>query len=727
MTTNVTPLAFQAEDIPAALPSGTTLLHGQYIIEEYLNSGGFGITYLAKDSLHRRVVIKECFPDVMCTRVGESVLVKSRAHAAQFRELVDLFVQEARSLARLSHPNIVGVHQVFEDNDTAYMALDYIEGRDLLDVADDPNFGLKPSTLRDLVLKLLDAIEFMHQQGILHRDISPDNILLGKRMEPVLIDFGAARETASRSGDQFGAMRAVKDGYSPQEFYLADSTQKPSSDFYSLGASLYHIMTGNPPPNAQERLSCIASGEEDPCVPIVKLVEGYPPEFLNAIDQALEIFPKNRPQSAADWRAMITKTRKTTATRGTVSRPMLAVDNGEVIANIHTKKADTQLATQNELMEAGIIKPKRPPRRVQVPVDRPERIKTQEPIKELKLEHKSWARDMPQHKSSGFVARILALLVVTGAGATYYLGGWDPVIDKAKELNAQYVAPYVTDILGAGETEDAAAPTVPANGASLLPTPVAPASVEKPVVADSPSAADTPAVADTPAALAAPALAGSSSIAEAPAVVEPPTVVEAPVVADTPAVVEAPVVSDAPVAVEEPAAVEAPVAEVAPTVPVAPEVVDATPALQTEVTEPPRVTVEPGTFSFERLASADNAQANARAQQPAAPTVGTDAERAASALTGVREATLFTGDRVRGELVDGKWVVTVVDTASDTSYGVQEGDVLVAVMPSGDAVTSTEELVALLERERSNGNTAISIAVQRDGALWLASLGAPTN
>ena len=77
--------------------------------------------------------------------------------------------------------------------------------------------------------------------------------------------------------------------------------------------------------------------------------------------------------------------------------------------------------------------------------------------------------------------------------------------------------------------------------------------------------------------------------------------------------------------------------------------------------------------------------------------------------------------------MDGKWVVTVVDTASDTSYGVQEGDVLVAVMPSGDAVTSTEELVALLERERSNGNTAISIAVQRDGALWLASLGAPTN
>ena len=714
MTTNVTPLASQA-DIPAALPSGTTLLHGQYVIEEYLNSGGFGITYLAKDSLHRRVVIKECFPDVMCTRVGENVLVKSGAHAAQFRELVDLFVQEARSLARLSHPNIVGVHQVFEDNDTAYMALDYIEGRDLLDVADDPNFGLKPSTLRDLVLKLLDAIEFMHQQGILHRDISPDNILLGKRMEPVLIDFGAARETASRSGAQFGAMRAVKDGYSPQEFYLADSTQKPSSDFYSLGASLYHIMTGNPPPNAQERRSCIASGEEDPCVPIAKLVEGYPTEFLNAIDQALEIFPKNRPQSAADWRAMITKTRKTTATRGTVSRPMLAVDNGEVVANIHTKKADTQLATQNELMEAGIIKPKRPPHRVKVPVDRPERIKTQEPIKELKLEHKSWARDMPQHKSSGFVARILALLVVTGAGATYYLGGWDPVIDKAKELNAHYVAPYMGGILGSGETEGAAAPTVPTGGAALLPPPAAP------TVSDTPAVADTPAVVETPTVVEAPVA------ADTPAVVEAPAIVEAPVVADTPVVIEAPTVSDAPVVVEVPTVVEAPVAEAAPTVPAVPEMANTPPAPQTEIAAPPRVTVEPGTFGFERSATVHNAPAIVQAEQPAAPAASTEVAATAIASNGMSEVILFTGDRVRGELVDGKWVVTVVDTASDAGYGVQKGDILVAVMPSGEAVTSPEDLVVLLEREHANGNTAVSIAVQRDGALWLASLDTPAN
>ena len=534
--------------------------------------------------------------------------------------------------------------------------------------------------------------------------------------EPVIPDHKVIRKIGGGSYGEVwlaqgvtGAMRAVKDGYSPQEFYLADSPQKPSSDFYSLGASLYHVMTGNPPPNAQERLSFIASGEEDPCVSIAKLVDGYPPEFLNAIDQALEIFPKNRPQSAADWRAMITKTRKTTATRGTVSRPMLAVDNGAVVANIHTKKADTQLATQNELMEAGIIKPKRPPRRVKVPVDRPERIKTQEPIKELKLDHKSWARDVPQHKSSGFVARILALLVVTGASATYYLGGWDPVIDKAKELNTQYLAPYVGGGLGSGETEGAAAPMVPADGATLLPPPAAPMSVETPTVADTPAVGEEPVVSDTP------------------AVVETPTIVEPPVVVDTPAVVEAPVIADVPVVVEEPAVVETPVAEVAPKIPAAPEATDTAPAPQTGVAEQPRLTVEPGTFSFERSATTDRAPATSQVEQPAAPAATTETESAAPTSSDAREVTLFTGDRVRGELLNGKWVVTVVDTASDTDYGVQEGDILVAVMPSGDAVTSPGELVAMLERERTNGNTAISIAVQRDGALWLASLVAPAN
>ena len=116
------------------LPPGTPLLLGQYVIEKFLNSGGFGITYLAKDSLDRTVVIKECFPTAFCGRKNGLVGSRNRAHIQLYKTIVSQFIEEARKLARLSHPNIVGVHQVFEDNNTAYMALDFVEGPDLLEV-----------------------------------------------------------------------------------------------------------------------------------------------------------------------------------------------------------------------------------------------------------------------------------------------------------------------------------------------------------------------------------------------------------------------------------------------------------------------------------------------------------------------------------------------------------------------------------------------------------------
>ena len=126
------------------LKPGTQLLGGHYTIEGFLNSGGFGITYLAKDSLDRTVVIKECFPNALCRRSTSLVRARSRKHQGDFRGFVESFVAEAKSLARLVHPNIVGVHQVFEDNDTAYMALDYIRGHDLLEILDEKKAELTP-------------------------------------------------------------------------------------------------------------------------------------------------------------------------------------------------------------------------------------------------------------------------------------------------------------------------------------------------------------------------------------------------------------------------------------------------------------------------------------------------------------------------------------------------------------------------------------------------------
>ncbi|MGL4235208.1 protein kinase domain-containing protein [Tabrizicola sp.] len=288
------------------LKPGTSLLQGQYTIEEFLNSGGFGITYLARDSLNRRVVIKECFHGSFCRRSKTSVGARSRSHQGEFRSLVGLFVREAFSLSKLKHPNIVGVHQVFEDNNTAYMALDYIEGGDLFEMLEDGAEKLSADQIMGMLKKLLGALSYLHSQGVLHRDISPDNILLNKATgEPVLIDFGAAKEEVATAGRALSALRVVKDGYSPQEFYINGSEQSPSSDLFSLGATFYHLISGETAPNAQARLSAVAMREPDPYVPLDGRIEGYPPVFLRAIDQAMSMFPKDRIPSAQAWLEML--------------------------------------------------------------------------------------------------------------------------------------------------------------------------------------------------------------------------------------------------------------------------------------------------------------------------------------------------------------------------------------------------------------------------------------
>ena len=287
------------------LKPGTQLLQGQYTIDKYLNSGGFAITYLARDSLDRQVVIKECFPGSFCRRSQALVQARSRAHQSEYKAIVRLFIQEARGLAKLNHPNIVGVHQVFEDNSTAYMALDLIKGRDLLDTLEDETGKLKPNQIATILKKILGAIEYMHNQNVLHRDISPDNILLNEDLEPILIDFGAAREQASKVGKVLSALRVVKDGYSPQEFYVSGSIQGPSSDLYALGATFYHLITGEIPPDSQIRLASAAAREPDPYKPLHGNIKGYDDIFLMAIDKSLRLMPKDRIQSAGEWLAKI--------------------------------------------------------------------------------------------------------------------------------------------------------------------------------------------------------------------------------------------------------------------------------------------------------------------------------------------------------------------------------------------------------------------------------------
>lgn len=286
------------------LAPGSRLCGGQYTIDGYLNAGGFGVTYLAGDSLGRRVVIKECFPGAMCYRDDSHVRPRSRSMVGEFDSILALFEKEARALAALQHPYIVGVHQYFRENGTAYMAMDYVQGKTLLDIIETEPDRLGPDEVKQLLIQLLQALAYIHDREILHRDISPDNILIDRDNLPVLIDFGAARDGATRVSRVLSKVMTVKDGYSPQEFYLAGSDQYFSSDLYALAATFYHVVGRRPPPSSHTRMSAAARDITDPLEPLGR-IRGYDDHFIAAINQCLSIFPQQRLPSAAAWQNQI--------------------------------------------------------------------------------------------------------------------------------------------------------------------------------------------------------------------------------------------------------------------------------------------------------------------------------------------------------------------------------------------------------------------------------------
>jgi len=288
------------------LPPGTVLLNGEYQITGTLNGGGFGIIYLAKDASDRVVVLKECFPTALCCREGAVVRPLGPDCRAQFDIVLRCFKNEAQVLAMLSHPNVVRVHQVFEENGTAYTAMDRLQGRDLLDVVEHQNRSFAPAEVVDLARKLIGTVGHVHRNGLLHCDISPDNVILSSSGEPVLIDFGAARPIVPEPGQAYIGPRVVKDGYSPQEQYLPGAKLDRSSDLYALAASVYHLISWVQPANADLRLGALQDGIPDPCQPLAGSVAGYPVGFLESIDKAMAVLPDARFATAEDWFAAIT-------------------------------------------------------------------------------------------------------------------------------------------------------------------------------------------------------------------------------------------------------------------------------------------------------------------------------------------------------------------------------------------------------------------------------------
>mmetsp|Transcript_20888 Transcript_20888/g.80220 ORF Transcript_20888/g.80220 Transcript_20888/m.80220 type:complete len:375 (-) Transcript_20888:24-1148(-) len=288
------------DDSTNALPAGTRF--GELEILGTLGVGGFGIVYLATDiALERQVAIKEYLPSSMAERAAEglTVQVKSAAHAETFAIGLRSFVNEAKLLAHFDHPALLKVHQFWEENGTAYMAMPYYQGQTLK--AALARLGRLPTEreVRAWLMPLLDALEVMHEEQCYHRDIAPDNILLTDQ-GPLLLDFGAARRVI---GDMTQALTVIlKPGYAPIEQHaeVPGMKQGPWTDVYALAAVVYWAITDRTPPPSVGRL---LKDEHVPLAQLTSLVqERYSARLIQAVDRALQVLRDDRTPSMAAFR-----------------------------------------------------------------------------------------------------------------------------------------------------------------------------------------------------------------------------------------------------------------------------------------------------------------------------------------------------------------------------------------------------------------------------------------
>lgn len=291
-------------DVPQALPAGTRF--GDLEIVRTLGVGGFGIVYLARDhALQRMVAIKEYMPGELAHRSsGSRVMVRSETLTQTFDTGRRSFVHEARLLARFDHRSLLKVYQFWEANGTAYMVMPYLSGQTLKQARQAMAHPPSEAWLLRAMLPLLDALERLHAESVLHRDISPDNILLpDDGADPILLDFGAARRAI---GDQTQTITAIlKPRFAPIEQYGESNglRQGPWTDLYALGAVMHFLILGRTPPQATTRA---VADEYEPLEALESLAPaGMSKNLLAAIDWALRVHPQDRPQTATEMRAVV--------------------------------------------------------------------------------------------------------------------------------------------------------------------------------------------------------------------------------------------------------------------------------------------------------------------------------------------------------------------------------------------------------------------------------------
>lgn len=281
---------------PLALAPGT-ILYGRYILGRVLGQGGFGITYLAQDYQSKQfVAIKEFFPDSMATRTNGSVVQPYTGERGDhFSYGKRTFLNEAQTMSRFNgNPHIASIQLYFEENGTAYFVMEYVDGisfRQYLKTCGGQIFWEDATAI---LIPVLDALEVVHEQGIIHRDVTPDNIYVKKDGSVKLLDFGAARHSLGNVSKSLDVV--LKHGFAPREQYARRGKQGPYTDIYTVCATLYYAITGRKPPDAIERT------DGDKLIPPSQLGVAISAAQEKVLLMGLAVRPEDRYQSVAQLR-----------------------------------------------------------------------------------------------------------------------------------------------------------------------------------------------------------------------------------------------------------------------------------------------------------------------------------------------------------------------------------------------------------------------------------------
>lgn len=307
------------------LPPNAILKHGKYQIEQVLGEGGFAITYRGIDLVNgRKVAIKENLPE-KAIRQRTTIIWPSTVTPQQRQWQLSKCATEAEYVAKCVHPNIVKVYDWFEENNTAYIVMDFLAGQPLSKIISTQK-RLPKEQVKRYFIQLAEALRVIHSANLLHRDIKPDNIIIDQSDRPILIDFGATKEFIAGQTRQMSV--TLTHGYAPLEQYSYKSKRWPATDIYALCATMYELLTGELPPEATDRI------QTETLTPPSLLVPGIDPLLEQVILTGMKMRVEERFQTADELLKVLTggsQTAKLIATQPNISIKEFFLDKSKLI------------------------------------------------------------------------------------------------------------------------------------------------------------------------------------------------------------------------------------------------------------------------------------------------------------------------------------------------------------------------------------------------------------